>query len=1148
MSHINASTIKTVPTFYVSIDPSTDGLFSHGMWAHPFVFPNITALVDVCDNPAFNPPGYSVPGTADAAGAAQCSANWVNYYWDQLGSVFTEHDKFFNFSFCALNFSAGGGYNELDVYVPPVNCPNAQKHVDDEVSTSPNKNNGLSSPYTLNGRAALSAWVDDYACAFGGQIAVPSYRMVFLFDIEDLADVGSACTSTGDGWLHNTLKDSRFTDEIVYGYASGDPLTGGNTAQTFSQIWDTRATISGEPFDYNSDANMWANPANFNLFRWLLGTRDLIMDWVLRDAFTAIKSVCNSAQVGNYDLSMSTTSNPKPYGKAYLNNYTTTKLYADFQSVVCYPPAVTDWMFEDTPSNYIVQLARYNITYTGNMQNDMGAWYVAYCKDLLWNARMAASDNPLQNYGLKEVHPWIAIPGTTVTLDNTDYPPQPDVPSSTFTVTRDHVIEIMKYGADIGVLRWSIFGVKFHRTDSGETYTDLTLDDLDGILSIIEEITTYIATIDEEGVTDLSATQFNFYEDMAFSGMWETSSSTSNTIGTGSKTFTVDTGLAYTAGSKLMAWYDSSNYMSGTVTSYNVTNGQIVIDIASVIGSGTYNSWKIHRAYTWSANYVVPTWPYDSYPPATTLTTYWGSLLHPENEDVLSKVPLQTEPMTGLPFAGRSGLYTVDPDALLETYDTGDDPPFNTQIYALDYAKIEYSVKKHKAMGYNFIGWDLEGDWINSKIYDSYGDEEQVDIVLNTLDALYRECKKVDPTIQVGYYGAPFIGYWYQVWPFLWGMRDGIWYPSYQHCVDMWNQFHRDMRRLNKRYVNGQYVTKNLSDFNDAFLPSFYPTWDQGGGNDAIDEYERVIGKILDLSRQYAANGKPIYTFFQMICTGSSWVNKAVSKEILIAAINLYKAKGNGFVMWGGYGASYYLNDWRYETTASVGTWGAITNGKLALLVKDVWIYVDDSHGGGINFTGVATYDDVAERIQDAINASIAANIAPLVPFYGAVVSESASIPYNVGDILVKYALYGGKHYLIFRDLRGNYFADNSPKTPPGTVLPPDQGVYNSFSLRVNGYGGGTDLVSNAALLGTIGYINGENWVYVEDPNGPAITSGGTPRNADEWSNGWAGGTRNNIASPDWWKVLDSAAHNEAMIPENLASEPQAGGVKISWE
>lgn len=72
-------------------------------------------------------------------------------------------------------------------------------------------------------------------------------------------------------------------------------------------------------------------------------------------------------------------------------------------------------------------------------------------------------------------------------------------------------------------------------------------------------------------------------------------SSTSNTIGNGSKTFTTGTGLSYVAGSLVTIYYreDSAAYMEGEINSYNSTTGELIVDVTSNEGAGTYDDWVI---------------------------------------------------------------------------------------------------------------------------------------------------------------------------------------------------------------------------------------------------------------------------------------------------------------------------------------------------------------------------------------------------------------------------------------------------------------------------------------------------------------------------------------------------------------------------
>jgi hypothetical protein len=81
-------------------------------------------------------------------------------------------------------------------------------------------------------------------------------------------------------------------------------------------------------------------------------------------------------------------------------------------------------------------------------------------------------------------------------------------------------------------------------------------------------------------------------------------SSTSNTIGTGSKTFTL--GPSYLFGSLIFTYgmavviSSGANTMTGIVTSYNSATGALVVSISTTSGSGTFTSWTF--AFTNHAN------------------------------------------------------------------------------------------------------------------------------------------------------------------------------------------------------------------------------------------------------------------------------------------------------------------------------------------------------------------------------------------------------------------------------------------------------------------------------------------------------------------------------------------------------------------
>jgi hypothetical protein len=77
---------------------------------------------------------------------------------------------------------------------------------------------------------------------------------------------------------------------------------------------------------------------------------------------------------------------------------------------------------------------------------------------------------------------------------------------------------------------------------------------------------------------------------------WNTTSTTSLTIGTGVQNLVVDLNLAYSTGQKIVIALDGDedNRMEGYVRSYDPTTGQMVVDIDNTVGAGTYAVWDVN--------------------------------------------------------------------------------------------------------------------------------------------------------------------------------------------------------------------------------------------------------------------------------------------------------------------------------------------------------------------------------------------------------------------------------------------------------------------------------------------------------------------------------------------------------------------------
>ncbi|MCZ2397822.1 MAG: hypothetical protein LC100_14930, partial [Chitinophagales bacterium] len=78
-------------------------------------------------------------------------------------------------------------------------------------------------------------------------------------------------------------------------------------------------------------------------------------------------------------------------------------------------------------------------------------------------------------------------------------------------------------------------------------------------------------------------------------GSYSATSTTSLTIGTGTKNLTVETGKGFTAGQVIIVAETAtpSNYMVGQVTSYSTSTGALTLNAQTAAGTGTYTNWSI---------------------------------------------------------------------------------------------------------------------------------------------------------------------------------------------------------------------------------------------------------------------------------------------------------------------------------------------------------------------------------------------------------------------------------------------------------------------------------------------------------------------------------------------------------------------------
>ena len=93
---------------------------------------------------------------------------------------------------------------------------------------------------------------------------------------------------------------------------------------------------------------------------------------------------------------------------------------------------------------------------------------------------------------------------------------------------------------------------------------------------------------------DTSIATTAYVKAQAFGDRYLTTSTTSNTVSNGNKTFTIGTGLSYTPTQNITISYDASNHMHGEVLTYNSGTGVLTVDINHHTGSGTYTAWVVN--------------------------------------------------------------------------------------------------------------------------------------------------------------------------------------------------------------------------------------------------------------------------------------------------------------------------------------------------------------------------------------------------------------------------------------------------------------------------------------------------------------------------------------------------------------------------
>lgn len=152
---------------------------------------------------------------------------------------------------------------------------------------------------------------------------------------------------------------------------------------------------------------------------------------------------------------------------------------------------------------------------------------------------------------------------------------------------------------DRGVIRAGVAEIQAMTTLGHAVF----LVSIGGAAVVFEYDPTDVSSADDNGTSVIVSLSGQRYKRRTSSGGaagpgYGGTSTTNIAIGTGTKTFTVDTGLAYVVGSRARLVNSATRFIEGVVTAYNSGTGVMTINADLVGGSGSYTAWSLTLAGT----------------------------------------------------------------------------------------------------------------------------------------------------------------------------------------------------------------------------------------------------------------------------------------------------------------------------------------------------------------------------------------------------------------------------------------------------------------------------------------------------------------------------------------------------------------------
>ena len=147
---------------------------------------------------------------------------------------------------------------------------------------------------------------------------------------------------------------------------------------------------------------------------------------------------------------------------------------------------------------------------------------------------------------------------------------------------------------------------------------------------------------------------------------YTTTSATTLSIAVAVVSLTIGTGLSYSVGQDVIIAYDSTNFMTGAVQSYDSGTGDLYVDVTGTEGSGTYSSWRVnlYPITYYTIDTIVPNTPSAGYSTVVIQEVYTANLVPSTNVEFYTRsaiiasahtfeyVGAGTNPATALPQYG----------------------------------------------------------------------------------------------------------------------------------------------------------------------------------------------------------------------------------------------------------------------------------------------------------------------------------------------------------------------------------------------------------------------------------------------------------------------------------------------------------------